>query len=151
MLLFLYEVITGHRSREGLGRLESRNIVRLDLDRNILADITSRLGCTMLDVERAETTKVYILFLIEHRTLNAFHKAFYDHSHLFTLQAGLIGNLTDDFCFRHDKLSGLIFVLYYYILLFTFNRPANIRLFHVIEKFIPSFLRRPLKKQDGKA
>ncbi len=151
MLLFLYEVITGHRSREGLGRLESRNIVRLDLDRNILADIAGRLGCTMLDVERAETTKVYILFLIEHRTLYTFHEAFYDHSYLFTLQAGLIGNLTDDFCFRHDKLSGLIFVLYYYILLFTFNRPANIRFFHVIEKFIPSFLRRPLKKQDGKA
>ena len=48
-----------------LCRLECRNVVCRDCDSCILRDVTSNLLSTLLDDERAKTTKIYILLLCE--------------------------------------------------------------------------------------
>ena len=84
-----------------LARLELRNLVGGDDHGGVLGDIASELLLALYDTEGAEATEVHILTVC-HIALDALHNLLDDGGHGHLLNAGLLGNLGNDFSFSHN-------------------------------------------------
>ena len=93
-----------HGIDEDLRGLESRDVVSGDGHRLLLGDVAGGLLGAVLDDEAAEATEIHGLSGDD----GIFHylgELFDNALNLNFLNAGLFGNLIDDFCLCHSKIG----------------------------------------------
>ena len=99
MLILLLSVL--HLLDEALRWLEAWQVVSWDSESGVLRDVASGLSCTVLDVEAAEATQVYIVLLFDEALLNLFHKSLYYSTYFFLRHTSSDSYLINDICFGH--------------------------------------------------
>ena len=80
----------------------------VDNQRHVLRDIAGGLLCTVLDNERAEATKIYILLILSKTHADFLHECLYSHGDIFLGYTCLLGNFVDDFCFCHFSFAYIL-------------------------------------------
>lgn len=89
-----------HSIEENLSGLEVRNVVLGNDQRGVLRDVASGLLSALLQDEATEATEVNI-FLVGESALHLIHERFNYCECCGLVDAGLLRDKADDFCFCH--------------------------------------------------
>ena len=101
-----------HLLYEALCWLEAWKVVSWDSEGCVLGDVTSGLGCTVLDVEAAETTQVYVLLVLDEALLHLFHERLHYHAYFFLWHSCGDCYFVNDICFGHFFFYLLLYFNY---------------------------------------
>lgn len=99
-----------HGVEEHLGGLEVRNVMLGDNHRRVLRDVASGLLSALLEDEAAKAAEINVLF-VGKSALHLFHERFNYCECCCFVNASLLGDVADDFCFCHFCVNDYKFVI----------------------------------------